>query len=93
MVKTDLNFWQAEATARLRYKKFLSGGIAYRHKDAVSLLIGAEFKNCYLGYSYDYALSAINKASSGSHELFFSYNLKLNMGERNKNKHKSIRIM
>lgn len=93
MVKTDMKFWQAEATARVRYKKFLSGGVAYRHKDAVSLMLGAEFKNCFIGYSYDYAISAINKASSGSHELFFSYNLKLDMGERNKNKHKSIRIM
>lgn len=92
-VKTDAQFFQGEATLRVRYNKFLSGGVGYRYKDAVSLMIGAEFKNFFLGYSYDYATSAISKASSGSHEVFLNYNVKLNLGEKNKNKHKSIRLM
>lgn len=93
MVKTDLKFWQAEATARVRYNKFLSGGVSYRYNDAVSVMIGAEIKNFFVGYSYDYPISSINKATHGSHELILNYNVKLNMGEVNKNKHKSIRIM
>lgn len=93
MVKTDLKAYQAEATARVRYNKFLSGGVAYRHQDAVSLLLGAEYKGFFISYSYDYAISEIRKASSGSHELFVGYNIKLDLGEKNKNKHKSIRIM
>lgn len=93
MVKTDLKAYQAEATARVRYNKFLSGGVAYRHQDAVSLLLGAEYKGFFISYSYDYAINEIRKASSGSHELFVGYNVKLDMGEKNKNKHKSIRIM
>ena len=93
LVKTDTKFFQAEATARVRYNKFLSGGIAYRHKDAVSVMIGAEFKNFFIGYAYDHPISAMSKESFGSHELFMNYNVKLDMGERNKNKHKSIRIM
>lgn len=91
--KTDFQFWQAEVTARVRYNKFLSGGVAYRYNDAVSIMIGAEFKNVFLGYSYDYPVSAISKATKGSHELFVSYNVKLDMGEKNKNKHRSVRIM
>ena len=93
MVKTDLKFWQAEATARVRYNKFLSGGVSYRYKDAVSVMIGAEIKNFFVGYAFDYPISSINKATHGSHELILNYNVKLNMGEVNKNKHKSIRIM
>lgn len=93
LVKTDTRFFQGEATLRVRYNKFLSGGLGYRYKDAVSIMIGAEFKNFYLGYSYDYATSAISKASSGSHEVFLNYNVKLNLGDKNKNKHKSIRLM
>ena len=93
LVKTDTKFWQFEATARVRYNKFLSGGVAYRHKDAVSAMIGAEFKNFFIGYAYDYPISAISKATHGSHELFLNYNVKLNLGEVNRNKHKSIRIM
>ena len=93
MVKTDFNAFQAEATARFRYNRFISAGVGYRYKDAISVMIGCDYKNFFVGYSYDYATSAIHKASSGSHELFLQYNVKLNMGERNYNKHKSIRIM
>lgn len=93
MVKSDLTFYTGEITGRVRYNKFLSVGIGYRYNDAVMIMLGAEFKNFYLGYSYDYATSAISRASSGSHEIFAGYSLKLDLSEKNKNKHKSIRIM
>ena len=93
LLKTDGTSFVGEATARLRYNKFLSGGVAYRLNDAVSLMIGAELKNFFLGYAYDYPTSKVSGGSSGSHEVFLRYNIKLNMGEKNKNKHKSIRIM
>ncbi|MBQ0114832.1 MAG: PorP/SprF family type IX secretion system membrane protein [Bacteroidales bacterium] len=93
MFRTDTKFYSVEATARMRYNKFLSAGIGYRHNDALSLLIGANYKGFFISYSYDYPTSAISKASTGSHELFVSYNVKLDMGEKNRNKHKSIRIM
>lgn len=92
MVKSDLQFWQAEATARVRYNKFLSLGVGYRYNDAVSVMVGADYKNFFFGYSYDYTTSAI-RTSGGSHEVFLQYNVKLDMGEKNRNSHKSIRIM
>ena len=92
-VKTDFNLFQAEATMRVRYNKFITGGVAYRHNDAVSLVAGVEIKNFVVGYSYDYPISDISKATSGSHEVFVNYNVKLNLVEKNKNKHKSIRLM
>lgn len=93
LIKTDSRYFTGEITARARYKKFLNGGVAYRWKDAVSLMVGAEFKNFSVGYSYDYPVSNISKGSSGSHELFLGYKVKLDLREKNKNKHKSIRIM
>lgn len=93
MVKSDLTFTTAEVTARLRYNKFLTGGIGYRYDDALSIILAAEIKGFYIGYSYDYPISKVSMASSGSHEIFAGYSLKLNLGEKNKNKHKSIRIM
>lgn len=93
MIKSDFTTWRAELTGRVRYKKFLSAGIGYRYDDALIAMLAAEFKGFYVGYSYDYPLSAINKASSGSHELVAGYALKLDFSDKNKNKHKSIRIM
>lgn len=93
MVKSDFTFTTGELTARLRYNHFLQFGVGYRWKDAVVATIGAEFKNFYIGYSYDYPTTAIAKASSGSHEVFVGYQLKLDLGDKNKNRHKAIRIM
>lgn len=92
-MKSDFTFTTGEITARVRYNKFLTAGVGYRINDAVSLILGAEFKNFFLGYSYDYATSAISRASNGSHEIWGGYRLKLDLGEKNRHKHKSIRIM
>lgn len=93
IVATDFNFLQAVVTAGARYNKFISAGLAYRYKDAVALRIGVDIKNFYMGYSYEYPTSAIIRAGSGSHELIAGYSLKLDFSDKNKNKHKSIRIM
>lgn len=93
MLKTTFDVTQVEATARLRYKKFLWAGLSYRWKDAAVIMIGAEIKNVIFGYSYDYSLSPIVKANDGSHEVFVGYSMKVDFSDKNKNKHKSIRIL
>ena len=93
LVKSDFSFTTGELTARARWKKMLSFGIGYRWNDAVIATVGLEFKNFYAGYSYDYATSAIMKASSGSHEVFVGYSLKLDLSDKNRHRHKSIRLM
>lgn len=93
MVKSNFTFTTGEATLRARYNKMFTIGVGYRYDDAVYLILQAEIKNFFVGYSYDYATSAIMKASSGSHEVFLGYSMKLDLSDKNKNKHKSIRIM
>ena len=93
LVKSDFTFTTGEITGRVRYNKFLSAGVGYRYDDAIMAMVGAEYKNFYLGYSYDFPMSDIAKESSGSHEIILGYKLKLDFSEKNKNKHKSIRIM
>lgn len=93
LVKTDFTFTTAQLTARMRYNKFLSFGIGYRWNDAVVATVAAELKSFYVGYAFDYPTSAISKASSGSHELVVGYRLKLDLGDKNPYRHKSIRIM
>ncbi|MDE6310347.1 MAG: PorP/SprF family type IX secretion system membrane protein [Muribaculaceae bacterium] len=93
IVKSDFTFTSGQLDLRGRWKKFLSLGVGYRWNEGVVVSLGAEIKNFYLGYSYDYATNAIHKASSGSHELLLGYALKLNFSDKNRNRHKSIRIM
>lgn len=93
LVKSDFTFTTGELTALMRYNRFLRFGVGYRWDDAVLATIGAEFKNFYIGYAYEYPTSAISKASSGSHEVFIGYQMKLDLGDKNRNRHKAIRIM
>lgn len=93
LARTDFSGFGAEITARARYNKFLSFGVGYRWKEAISVMVGAEIKNFFLGYAFDYPMSAINKASSGSHEIIAGYSLKLDFSGKNKNRHRSIRLM
>ncbi|MDE6810871.1 MAG: PorP/SprF family type IX secretion system membrane protein [Muribaculaceae bacterium] len=93
LVRTDFASFGAEITARARFNKFISFGVGYRWKEAAIAMLAAEYRNFFLGYAFDYPLSAINKASSGSHEIIAGYSLKLDFSGKNKNKHRSIRIM
>ena len=87
------NMWTAQIATMLRYNRKLNIGVGYRHKDAVTAMIGMNFKDAYIGYAYDYPISAISKATFGSHEVFVTYNVKLDNREKNKNKQKSVRLM
>ena len=53
--------------------RMLNVGVGYRWKDAVTAFIGVNLKDAYIGYAYDYPVSAISKATFGSHEVFVTY--------------------
>lgn len=93
LLRTDFKTFTPEATMRATYNRFVSFGVGYRYREAISAMVAVEFKNFFIGYAYDYPLSSISKASSGSHEIVAGYMVKLNFGDKNKNKHRSIRIM
>ncbi|MBD5236855.1 MAG: type IX secretion system membrane protein PorP/SprF [Bacteroidales bacterium] len=89
----DFKDYSLQGALRTRYKKFISFGVGYRFREAVSVMIGAEIKNFFVSYSYGYPLSALGKASSGTHEVLIGYQLKLDFSGVNKHKHRSIRLM
>ena len=93
LLTTDLLGFTGEVAMRTTYNKFLTFGLSYRWEDAIGITIGGEYKNFFLGYAYEYPMSGINKASSGSHEIVLGYSLKLDFSGQNKFKHRSIRIM
>lgn len=93
LANTNFDKFSVQASMRATYNKLITFGAGYRWPEAIFAMVGAEFKNFFVGYAYDYPLSAIGKASSGSHELILGYQLKLDFSGKNKNKHRSIRIM
>lgn len=93
MMATDFTFTRVQATLRMRVKNIFSFGAAYRHNDAVCLMLGAEYQGFFLGYSFDYPTTDIARASHGSHEITAGYSLKLDLSGGNQFKQKSIRIL
>ena len=93
IVASDFRSFSGVVSLKGWYNKMFFGGVAYRLDDAVSINLGAEFKNFILGYAYDIPTSKILKASSGSHELTVGYRLKLDFGGKNRHRHRSIRLM
>ncbi len=93
IVASDLKTFSGVLSLKGWYNKMFFGGVAYRWNDAVSINLGAEFKNFLLGYAYDIPTSRILKASSGSHEITIGYRLKLDFSGKNRNRHRSIRLM
>ena len=93
MFYMDKDAWTAQLATMVRYNRTLNVGFGYRWKDAATAFIGVNLKDAYIGYAYDYPISSISKVSVGSHEVFITYNVKLDNHEKNKNKQKSVRLM
>lgn len=93
MFAYDAKFWTAQVATMLRYNRMFNIGAGYRYKDAVTAFIGVNLKDAYIGYAYDYPVSAISKATFGSHEVFITYHVKMESHEKNKNKQKCVRLM
>ncbi|MDR1259732.1 MAG: type IX secretion system membrane protein PorP/SprF [Tannerellaceae bacterium] len=91
-MKTDLQTFQLDVTARMVYNKMFSGGLSWRGYEAV-VLLGASLGNIEVGYAYDFPTGPLLKASSGSHELMIRYRMKLNKVKTGNYRHKSVRIL
>lgn len=64
---------QFELGAKVTYNDFVFGGLSYRNKESVIGLVGLNYNNFMLAYSYDFTLSSIQNYSSGSHEVLLAY--------------------
>ena len=92
-MKAMLQNTQVDVSLRMVYNKHFWGGVSWRKEDAVMVSLGGKFKKIEAGYSYDYPISQIVKASTGSHEVFIRYTMEMNLNKGVKNKHKSVRIL
>ena len=51
-------------------------GASYRMDDSVSALLGLQFaKDFFIGYSFDYTITPLNKYNDGTHEVILRYQL------------------
>lgn len=75
MVKTDGVSMQFDLSTLVSYRNQFWGGVSYRYQDAIAIILGMEFKNFNIGYSYDINVSSIG--SWGSNEIRLGYCFKI----------------
>lgn len=71
---TSPRAFQFDITGRVIYQDTFWGGLSFRMKDAVSILLGYNYENKFsFGYAYDMGVNGLRKYNSGSHELMIGY--------------------
>lgn len=93
--RTDGVAFRGDVTARLKYehkKRVMYVGLSYSPTNSVTVILGGNIRGIHIGYSYEIYTSAIS-FGNGSHELFVGYQTDLNLYKKEKNLHKSVRIL
>lgn len=68
--------FQFEANLKCTYKDMFWLGGGYRFGSSAYVMLGTTISKMFtVGYSYDYAVTALQKYSNGSHEIILSYTL------------------
>ena len=66
---------QMDFNGRFGYRNKIWLGGSYRMKDAAVVMVGLDFDDFRIGYSYDITMSDIKNYSSGSHEINLTYRI------------------
>lgn len=67
--------FQFDINARGIYDQKYWLGVSYRYNNAIAALVGFNYKNLSVGYSYDYTLTDIKGYSTGGHEIYLALRL------------------
>ncbi|AHJ97027.1 PorP/SprF family type IX secretion system membrane protein [Hymenobacter swuensis] len=65
-----------DVNAKLKYQDLLWAGVSWRATDALVALVGLNYEQFTLGYSYDAGVSGLNSYHRGSHEVLLGLRLK-----------------
>jgi len=72
---------QMDVNVRAIYNQITFAGFTYRHRDAVALMLGANFREFVMSYSYDITTSNANTFSPHTHEITIGYYLAKKTGK------------
>jgi type IX secretion system PorP/SprF family membrane protein len=91
---TDANYSTvADLSGVILYNKRFWGGLSYRVSSAIIGMVGIELMSSLrISYSYDFAVTDLNKYSNGTHELMVGYSFNITK-EKILHKSKSVRFL
>lgn len=72
---TEQKAFQLDLGAKIRYSDDYWGGLVYRTSGFIIIQAGVRVSQLYIGYSFDYMLSSLQKHTYGSHEIVLALKL------------------
>jgi len=66
---------QFDINVKGTYQDMIWAGIGYRHRDAIAIMLGAEYLDFTLGYAYEITTTDARNFSPHTHELTVGYNI------------------
>lgn len=94
-LQTDFRATRFDLTGRLFYtwrSHQFNAGLGYSPDTSVTFSFGMKIRSLNLGYAYELFTSKIG-AANGSHDIVVSYAINMNVFKKNRNLHKSVRIL
>lgn len=81
LVKSDFKSIQFDINALVTYNNRFWGGVSFRPQDAMVILLGVNYEQISIGYSYDLTTSRLGAMgrSYGSHEIMLRYCFELDL--------------
>jgi type IX secretion system PorP/SprF family membrane protein len=93
IIETNLSTVRLDVNALLRFKEAFWGGIGYRLGESVIVLLGVQYKDFRIGYSYDINVNRLAlPVFGGTHEIMLNYRFKLEM-DKGRKSYKNTRFL
>jgi type IX secretion system PorP/SprF family membrane protein len=93
IIETDFVKTRLDVDAILRYKEVFWGGVGYRLGESIIILLGVQYKDFRIGYSYDISLNVLGlPIYGGTHEIMLNYRFKLEL-EKGRKSYKNTRFL
>jgi len=92
IIETNLSTIRFDVNAMLRYKEIVWGGVGYRFNESVIILLGVQYKDFRIGYSYDINANMGLPFFGGTHEIMLNYRFKLEL-DKGRKSYKNTRFL
>jgi len=93
IIESDLAAARIDVNAILRYKELFWGGLGYRLGESIIVILGVQYKDFRIGYSYDINVSKLGlPVFGGTHEIMLNYRFKLEL-EKGRKSYKNTRFL
>jgi len=93
IIESNIAKTRLDINAMLRYKDAVWGGVGYRLGESVIILLGVQYKDFRIGYSYDINANRLAlPIFGGTHEIMVNYRFKLEI-DRGRKSYKNTRFL